>query len=64
MTEQIKRTAATLPADQMTKKRYEKPDFDVIEVEINKILCASGDPATSPTGVGATITNLLNGGSL
>lgn len=55
MTEQIKRTAATLPADQMTKKRYEKPDFDVIEVEMNKILCASG-------GVG--INSYQDGGDL
>ncbi|MBR4677480.1 MAG: hypothetical protein IKO99_05710 [Bacteroidales bacterium] len=63
MTEQIKRTAATLPADQMTKKRYEKPDFDVIEVEMNKILCASGTqtPDNTPSSI---LQNLGFGGNL
>ncbi|MEE3446975.1 MAG: hypothetical protein VZQ51_00010 [Bacteroidales bacterium] len=63
MTEQIKRTAATLPADQMTKKRYEKPDFDVIEVEMNKILCASGTqtPDNNPSSI---LQDLGFGGNL
>ena len=60
MTDNIKNQPVILPAQKVIKKKYVKPDFEVIDLEDTpKLLAASGNAA----GAGAGTSGLSNGWS-
>ena len=59
MTDKVKNQPVILPAQKVIKKKYIKPDFEVINLEDTpKLLAASGN------GFGTTLNGPQNGGSL
>ena len=59
MTDNVKNQPVILPAQKVIKKKYIKPEFEVISLEDTpKLLAGSGN------GLGTTINGPQNGGSL